>query len=197
MSVIFDRAQHKYRLDTGRELLGVTETLTLAGLIESRWFTERSAQLGTYVHAAVALLHEDDLDIDSLDPELRGYVQAYRAFEQQSGFVREQWEEQVCDEVLGVAGRLDLRGVFPRPALKYPGVDVIDIKTGSVPPWVGYQTAGYARMLPRPIPMIRWRWCLQLSADGAYRLHELTNRHDEKVFCAAVTIAQAKKGWLV
>jgi hypothetical protein len=192
----FDPATHRYTTDTGRELLSVTTALREAGVIDPTWFTEDAAIRGTYVHQAIALDHEGDLDDESLDPLIAPYVCAYRRFREESGFVEAAWEEQVADEDLGVAGTLDLRGAFPRRALRHPGIDLLDIKTGTVPSWVGYQTAAYARLLPSTLGPLRWRWCLQLCPDGSYRLHECSKPHDERVFLAALTIAQAKRGWL-
>jgi hypothetical protein len=188
----FDAAAHRYALGD-RELLGVTSVLAEAGLIESRWFSEDAAARGTYVHQALALLHQDDLDLDALPADRRPYIEAYVRFVEQSGFTCEAWEERVWCERLGCAGTLDLRGQFP---VNRAYAHVIDIKTGGVPSWVGYQTAAYALLLPPTVTFARKRWCLQLGADGAYRLHPLTKVTDEKVFCAALTLAQAKRGRL-
>jgi hypothetical protein len=194
-SLEFDAAAHRYSIGT-RELLSVTQVLTNAGLIDSQWFSEESRLRGTYVHQAILMHVEGDLAEDSLDPALQPYYQAFRAFIDESGFQIDACEERLFDEALGVAGTLDIRGRFPRPALRHPGVDIIDIKTGSLPSWVGYQTAGYARMLPRELGAVRWRWALHLQGDGTYRLIQLDKRTDEAVFLAAVTVAQAKRGWL-
>lgn len=187
----FDEAAHRYTLD-GRELIGVTSALSAAGFIDSRWHTDEAAMRGSYVHAAIALLHEDDLDVASLDEQIGPYVCAYQRFVQETGFVRVAWEQRVYDATLGYAGTLDLRGSFPKDTWH----DVIDIKTGASPKWVGYQTAAYKRALPADIRNMCRRWCLQLSDDGTYRLHGLTNAFDERVFLAALTIAKAKKGWV-
>ncbi len=184
----FDEAAHRYTLD-GRELVSVTQALTEAGFINTQWYTEDAAMRGTYVHAAVALHAAGNLAEDSLDPILRPYFDAYLSFRLESGFVVAACEERVCDEAAGYAGTLDLRGQFPDQS----GVDVIDIKTGSIPPWVGYQTAAYARLV---IGAPKRRWALNLRADGTYRLEPLKVRTDERVFLAALTVAQAKRGWL-
>ena len=182
----FDEAAHRYSLD-GRELVSVTQALTEAGFIDPRWYTDEAALRGTYVHAAVALHAAGDLAVDSLDSALAPFFDGYLAFRQESGFVVEACEERVHDPLMGYAGTLDLRGQFPGR----DGVDVIDIKTGSIPSWVGYQTAAYARLVHG-----RRRWALNLRADGTYRLEPLTKRTDESIFLAALLVAQAKRGWL-
>ena len=184
----FDEAAHRYTLGE-RELVSVTQALTEAGFIDPRWYTEEAALRGTYVHAAVALHAAGDLALESLDSTVAPYFDAYLAFRQESGFAIAGCEERVFDPVMGYAGTLDLRGVFGGRI----GVDVIDIKTGSIPSWVGYQTAAYARLLPTPP---RRRWALNLRANGTYRLEQLTKRTDESIFLAALLVAQAKRGWL-
>lgn len=191
----FDEAQHRYSIGE-RPLISVTQALTEGGLIDTRWFSEEAALRGTYVHQAILMHVEGDLAEESLDPVLRPFYDAYRSFVAASGFVVEACEERLYDETLGYAGTLDLRGHFPRPALRSRYVDVIDIKTGHIPSWVGYQTAAYCRLLPRELPPVRWRWALNLRADGTYKLEPLEKRTDESVFLAALTVAQAKRGWL-
>jgi hypothetical protein len=185
----FDAATHAYAY-RGDPLLGVTETLHTANLIDAMWFTDGSADRGTRVHAAIAgrlrgarTAHED----------LAGYLTAFDAFIAESGFHVHASEEVVCDPFMRCAGTLDLRGSFD-PALRV--VDLIDIKTGTLPKWVGYQVAGYARLLAgRNYPRIR-RWALHLRASGRFTLVPLVNRNDDAVFLAALTIACARRGWL-
>lgn len=185
----FDAAAHRYTL-AGRELISVTQALSEAGFIDARWYTEGASDRGTAVHDAVRRFHACGGDFGAVEPEHAAFVDAYFAFTVEAGFVVEGSEERVCDATCGYAGTLDLRGRFSQQAV---GVDVIDIKTGSVPAWVGYQTAAYARLLPGAP---RRRWALNLKANGTYRLDPLTKRTDESVFLAALTVAQAKRGWL-
>lgn len=183
----FDPAAHRYTLGD-RELLSVTQALREAGLIDDRWFTDGAATRGTAVHAAVQ--HFDASGDVPTDDVVAPFFDAYLAFKQDGGFDLHASEERICDPALGYAGTLDLRGRFRHFV---HGVDVIDIKTGSVPSWVGYQTAGYGRcVIDRPVR----RWALQLRAAGTFSLHPLTSRTDERVFLAALMVAQAKRGWL-
>ena len=102
----------------------------------------------------------------------------------------------MCDPSIGCAGTLDLRGQLPGAPAALDVIDVLDIKTGELPPFVGWQTAGYVRLLPVDVARRCRRWCLNLRADATYRLVPLTKRSDATVFIAAVTIAQARRGWL-
>lgn len=185
----FDPIAHRYTY-AGRELISVTQALTVCGLIQPQFYTEGAAERGTAVHAAVQAFHQGGFDVSALDPEHAPYFDGYLAFQAEAGFVVEGCEERVCDPLAGYAGTLDLRGRFAKFS---SGVDVIDVKTGAVPSWVGYQTAAYARLVPGTG---KRRWALNLRADGTYRLEPLTTRTDERVFLAALLVAQAKKGWL-
>ena len=181
----FDDVAHRYTLD-GRELISVTTALGDAGLIDRQWFNDGAAERGTKVHAAVQAFHATG---DLPEDETAAFFDAYLAFQMDAGFDVEASEERVCDPLLGYAGTLDLRGRF---RAQVAGVDLIDIKTGTVPPHVGYQTAAYARLVTGPVR----RWALHLKANGRYQLVPQVKRTDERVFLAALLVAQAKRGWL-
>lgn len=181
----FRQAEHRYFL-RGRELPSVTAVLKGAGLVEDAFYTEESRLRGQYVHAACEMLDQDDLDFDTLDPTIHPYVVAYQRF---LAVARPSWElieHRVCDETRGYAGTLDRAGII------YGGRKVIlDIKTGTVAPFVGPQTAAYRRCLPEP--HVWGRAALNLRADGTFTFIDLTDRHDEAVFIAALTLVQWKQ----
>lgn len=193
-AVIFDEPTHAYSHE-GAPLLSVTRVLAGAGLVDTFWFKDDDAVRGTIVHALIHRRnHGEPIHVP---PDVRGYFDAYERFLDQSKYRIDASEEIVADLTLRCAGTLDLRGTFePSDPAR---VDLIDIKAGAVPSWVGYQVAGYARLLRaaalKPSAAIR-RWALQLRADGHYTLVPLLNRRDDGVFLAALTIAQAKQGWL-
>lgn len=189
-AVAFDPIAHRYTLE-GRELISVTQALTEAGIIDTTWYTDDACARGTAVHDAVHQLHAgaENPSADLIASDVP-YFDAYLAFMAESGFHVHGSEERLCDPLTGYAGTLDLRGQLPRYTF---GLDILDIKTGTVPTWVGYQTAAYARVVPGDL---KRRWALNLRADGTYRLEPLTTRSDERVFLAALTVAQAKRGWL-
>jgi hypothetical protein len=193
-ALVFDEALHRYALADGRELLGVTHTLDDAGLVDKTWWTDDARTRGAYVHAAIVLHHDHDLDLDGLDDVLRPYVTAYLAFLEESRFTVTHLEERVFSEQLRCAGTLDLRGAFPGERATV--TNIVDVKTGVLPPHVGYQTAAYAVLLGRDGPPLKRRFALNLRGDGTYRLHALASPHDECVFRAALTVAQAQRGWL-
>lgn len=197
IGLMFEPERHHYTLN-GRALLSVTGALAAADLVDTQWFTEGDRQRGTRVHAAIEHYHERTLSNGPLtDPEVAPYLRAYHRFLAESAFRVDACEERLADADLRVAGTLDLRGQFiNRDATPHERVDIVDVKTGTAPPWVGFQTAGYVRLLPAAVRPRCRRWALALRADASYRLLPLDERHDARVFEAAVVIAQWKRGWL-
>ena len=173
--------------------------LVAPSLVDRAWFRPEDAERGSRVHAAIELFHAGTLTDAHLDDEIRPFLLAYQKFLADACFHVDAVEERLCDAGLMCAGTLDLRGRFvDRRDVPQLGdrIDVIDVKTGHVPPWVGYQVSGYVRLLPTMVARRVTRWCLNLRADAQYRLLPLTRRTDEQVFLAALTVAQAKRGWL-
>lgn len=177
-------ADHRYWFD-GRELIGVTATLKAVGLIDTEWFTEAAQLRGTYVHEACCLV--DDNDLGAIDPAIAPYVAAYETFLRDA---KPDWafiEQRVCDPAMGYAGTLDRCGFLNGKWI------VADVKTGPESAWHSLQLAAYARLVPHASGLKPDRYGLYLRADGTYRLRQFTNRNDERVFLAALSIAQWKQ----
>lgn len=198
----FEADHHLYHLD-GAPMLSVTGVLRSAAIVDTMWFDEAARIRGVKVHEAIEDYHLRGSV--SADPIVTPFLDAYLQFRAESGFRLDACEERLADPRLRCAGTLDLRGEFPANVTfakltgsRYRGsrIDVIDVKTGSTPPWVAYQTAGYVRLLPEAVRPRCRRWCLTLRADGSYVLLPLADPHDECVFLAALTIGHCKRGWL-
>ena len=188
----FDAETHTYRLD-GRVLPSVTQILKGAGLIDATWYTDESRTRGSYVHAAIEM--GDDLDLDTLDPVLVPYVQAWQTFLTQTGacgFVKEQ---RIVDQTVGYAGTFDALLVLPGQR----GTTLIDVKTGACPSWAPLQLAAYARAVVLGLDddnLPLHRAVLELRADGTFRFIQIpTNqyREDDKTWLAVVRVFQWKQ----
>lgn len=147
----------------------------------------RAAERGKAVHRACWILCADPsgLHWPSLHPDLRGYVEAFQAFQKATGCRVLQAEQLVVSERYGYAGRADL---FVEGLSRY--LDCVDIKSGVEHPSHALQTAAY-RMAYIEMTGTRRsvaRWGLYLRDDGSYRLvSHLTGEADFKVFCALLT----------
>lgn len=193
--LVFDAQAHAYTLD-GRALVSVTTALTEAGLIDPRHWTDEARDRGTAVHEAIALHTGGVLDLALVYPVYRPYVDGYLRFVEESRVVVEESERRLCDPVLGYAGTLDLLVAWTsEDGQRVTRRGLIDIKTGSVPPSVGPQTAAYLRCARAwfPAGTAIYRFALHLPGDGTYRLVPLTNAQDELDFLAALRVAHFRR----
>lgn len=187
-AVTFTDGGHRYTFDdTGRLAVSVTEALKLTGYLDPSHYTDFGRQRGTYVHQALEYFDRGELDEAQLDPALAPYLDAYRAFLQQTGAAP--WdgiEVRLGDAARGVAGTLDRIGAF----------GLLDIKSGGHEYWHQLQTASYA-LLAQSVGLILSarrvkRWGLYLTSNGRFDLRPHTDANDLKVAEAVMTIAVDK-----
>src|SRR3990167_1497263 len=75
-----DADRHVYILSDGRKLMSLTTVLELAGFVPPYTGPKSAGLRGTHVHLACELLDKNDLDWDTVRPEIMGYVEAYADF---------------------------------------------------------------------------------------------------------------------
>lgn len=84
-TLVFDPGPHLYTLD-GVHYPSITQIIYGVGLIDFSMVRAEilasAAEMGKAVHAATHYDDDGDLDIDSLDANLRPYLEAWRAFRQ-------------------------------------------------------------------------------------------------------------------
>lgn len=160
----------------------VTRVLARAGLVDTTWYTQEAADRGSAVHAACALLDEDDLHWPSLDASILLRVRQYQRFREEVRPEIHSIEEAVVNDDWRYCGRLD------RVVTIGGRRGVLDIKSITRAPWQGVQVAMYAACFKVPLA----RWTLHLS-DDHYRLIEHRDPNDWKVAQAALAIAAWKE----
>jgi hypothetical protein len=184
MGIQYDAASHRYTTDEGRTLPSVTDIIKSTGLIDDTWFTDESRNRGSRVAQVTAL---DDLDIlleDTVEDEIRPYLDQWRRFLKESGWRVGSAERRVFSEVWGFAGTVDrimLRNVPSGPA-------ILDIKTGQPSPWHHIQTAAYSVAYSIGTP----RYALYL-APTKYSLLRHEDSDDIIIFRAALTLHRWKE----
>jgi len=202
----FEPEPHRYALD-GRELMGVTQAigLALAGTLGEEHWTEEARLRGQYVHEAILLHSQDDLDELTLHPLVAPFFSAYLRFRAERRVEVLHLETPIYDEEYGYGGTFDLLGrLLDEPVVAFAGrpvLDLIDVKSGSLPYWVRWQLAGYRRPIQRAYPDALVRpWVLHLRADGTYRLVPawaghlvLSNRRDEQDWLSILRVACIKR----
>jgi hypothetical protein len=176
----FDAERHVYRFK-GKIVPGVTTVLEPLQLLDGvPWAVlEAARDFGTNVHLACHLWNMGTLNIEALDRHLLPYLFGWRDFLRDTGFKVRHSEEPVFNAQLGYAGTPDVVGDYAAASW------VVDIKSGVVPSTVGPQTAAYQNALdPKP----RKRLCVQLKADGGYKMLEQKDAGDFALFVSALNI---------
>jgi hypothetical protein len=171
----FDEDSHTYTVN-GVRWPSVTQILEPLQLLEGipQHILDAAAQFGSHVHQACHLFDIGRLDEQDLDEPLRPYLEAWKKFLCDTGFIVLASEQRVWHPALQIAGTYDKLGQFPGKDPRH----VLDVKTGADVPWtVGPQTAAYREMLSLQEyalepewPLSKVRFCCHLKPDATYRL---------------------------
>jgi hypothetical protein len=184
----FTAEGHIYECD-GVVVPSVTQVLTLAGIDDvSRiplHYLERAAGIGTAVHQACEYLDQDDLDLDSVDSSIVGYVLGYQKFKQEHNFIPSAIEKRGIAETDGLQFGycLDRLGMIGETEV------LLDIKTASKKShsWP-IQTAAYADA----INLGGTRYIVHVAKEGTYKLIEHEAPQDFEVWRGALQVAHWK-----
>ncbi len=182
MSIDFDEATHGYQIG-GREVPGVTCVLASLGLI--RTMDDPAAmERGRHVHSACRFFDEKDIDEASIDPDIEGYLMAWKKFRAEKKVKVRAIEKKIGMKDIGYAGRLD----------RFCDVDgfptVIEIKTGEVQKAAGLQLVAYGAAVSKsPVG----RFAVRLKSDGNYGLVPFPAKDwflDWRAFLGALSLYQ-------
>lgn len=194
----FDSAGHIYTLPDGRVVPSVTEILGAVGVATN--FEELGAMsakaasdidhkraLGSALHLDAHAFDDNDLDWNTVHPDVLPYLEAWVTVRQNKGLIPLTRERRVFHPVHFYSGTLD--GIFITPAGRRI---LVDIKTGD--PEDGgcrFQTAAYdaAYRFEHPDEQIHERWAVQLVPGLAvpYRITPYTAWRDFAAFQAFCT----------
>jgi len=180
-AVEFNSEKHQYKA-SGILLPSVTEILKGAGLIDATFYTEESKVRGSYVHKACEYYDQGDLDEDSLDPQIAGYLQAYKKWKATFGY-EFTWIEMPMQDKTGVYAGTSDRIIERRPR------QIWDIKSGPYQKWHRVQSAAYVNMLDDPFSYTRLG--LYLQSSGKFTVREFPKTDymaDLAIFQSALNI---------
>ena len=186
--VTLDVASHKYFHFGVPVRWSVSGVLKESGVLGRQWADEEDMKFGSDVHLTTQLYDEGRLDYRTLDPRLAGYLEGWRKFRQETGFIPHKIERRICDPRLGVAGTLDRFG-----EARCPLPWLVDIKKYPVPKWCALQTAAYKYILGIPCR----RFGVELKQAGTYKMKEFSDAGDIQEFLhlvAALNIRQKYTG---
>jgi hypothetical protein len=183
--LVFDPTANRYYLNN-EPVPNVTRILRTAGLIDYSFLDgehrERCLALGRAVHEATQCDDQGFLTEVSISADVVNYLEAWRAFRRDFRFEPDLIEHTVYHQQLHYCGRLDRVGRTHRGE-----TFIVDIKTGTALPWTAVQLAAYSACLEHP--RTRLRRCVELHADGSYRVipYETRNyRRDLNAFIEAL-----------
>lgn len=123
--VNFEAEGHIYHLpDCSARLHSVTEILTAKNFIDTTWFNDYVRDRGSNIHRACHLDDTGELDEDTVGPVERPYLEAYRKFKRESGFIVEESEVPKANLKYLYAGTPDRIGHFPQGILRRAAVEL-------------------------------------------------------------------------
>lgn len=186
MAIAFDAATHTYRVN-GRLTPNVTRILEplydFSGI--PRDVLERKKQIGEAVHRAIEFDLLNDLDDSTIDPQIAGYIAAWRLYRVEREYKHALSECRVAHLAFGYAGTLDLYGEARLKRASKRGLVVIDLKTTfDIHPAVALQTAAYRAALAfeNKSAAKAARMALQLKPDGTYHEEWFEDESDFAIF---------------
>ena len=174
----FDPIRHKYR-EGGVRLHSVTEILKRVGLLDTKGFSRESADFGTAVHEATALIDLGRQTIkDFEDDRMYHYIKAWELFKEMHHPEMLEVEQIVGGVDVGCAGTLDRLALVPWD----PRPCVIDLKTGKAKLWHPLQLAGYCYAAQKEYR----RMAVYIDGHGVFRAEEYREERDLRIFKGAL-----------
>jgi len=124
-NLFFYEEGHIYLASDGTtELPSVTNILKSEGFIDDTWFNDYVRDRGNNIHLACHLDDINELDEDTVGEVELPYLEAYRKFKRESGFMVEESEVPKANLKLMFAGTPDKQGYFPNGNLKRAGLEL-------------------------------------------------------------------------
>lgn len=190
----FDPVAHIYRVN-GKIVPNVTKVLdtTLVDFSMVKPSDLEFARVrGVAVHRACELYDRDDLNWDTLDPQIVPYLEAWIRFKKENDFIVLNNELKVYSPSYRYAGTLDRTGLLGGKGGSH---DLVDIKARtSMTPEIGPQTAAYGNAFTELYRIkLNRRFSLQLLPDGHYRMREYNDPSDLSTFLSCLQIYNFKR----
>lgn len=191
--LVFEEEPHEYRIN-GVPVVSITQAMRDAGIVDHRAPDPVAMERGRLVHLMCHLYDQGRLDLQSVDPALAPYFSGWPKF-----CLDHDWEPKASECPLGqtffnnvywYAGTPDKYGIVDH----HPAI--VEIKTGTLPSWVGLQLAGQELLLRMnhvhttgPVRRI----CVNLPGDGTYKMSRWQEPSDQQIFLSAVAISNWKR----
>ena len=175
----FDPVHHIHKID-GIEVPGTSAIFKSLGVIDDRFYNESARMRGQVVHACCHYLAEGDLNWDTVDASVVGYVRGYEKCLLDTGFQPERCETPTPNFNLLYATIPDQEGLIKKDR------GVMEFKTGSMMPWTAIQTAFQVMALWPEDYLTKFRIGVELHPDGTYRAQWFDDSNDFNIAQAMV-----------
>jgi hypothetical protein len=187
VNIELDHETHAYTLG-GQPIGGVSEILGSLGIVDRSWFTDWARDRGKAVHTAIEFHMTGGLDWKTVDPRIKGYVEAALRF--------------MDDAKIKPGPGTYVERPIAHPHWRYCGTpdlvceafgdqSVPDFKSGGLGA-AGIQTALYEMAARVAYPVVnlmqRRRMGIQLFEDGHYKKTDLRDGFDYADAHAAIAI---------
>lgn len=189
----FENLGHQYFIGEKR-YPGITELLKEFNLIpELKYYTDHSRDRGHAFHLARQFYDEGTLDIDTIDPQIRGHVDAYIEYRKQFPC------KFLLSEVRMVSHLHRFCGTPDALVHDSEGFLLEEYKTGAPHETVRLQTAGQLRLVQENYPQFSTlrRRVIQFKSNGKYSVKDLPMENimrDQADFEALVRCHWLKRG---
>lgn len=193
-NLTFNAELHEYRID-GIVIPSVTQILEAAGLSDvsriPKDILERASNFGKAVHKAIELHCKGNLDMDSVDPILMLYLEAWKAFAEDFGYQFKRAEHRGAHPTYRYGFTIDQEGEITKG--KYQGLAIGDIKTGQAYPSHKYQlNGGYKLAIGNANTFILYL-NPEFKPRGYKVIFAVNNKRDQAVFLSALTLYNVRK----
>jgi hypothetical protein len=187
----FESETHTYRDKDGLRLMSVSEVLTATGVSPKEDYPPWAADRGRKVHKLTELYDMDDLELDSVDPELSGYLASWIKLRGDHYDLYDivGIEVIVGDPTMRVAGTIDRVLRNRETGLLAVG----EIKSGAYKKWHQVQTELYLNLLNFRMPMSNERVHYYLDKGGDPPKPRIYEDDNDIGYCAARTARWIKK----
>jgi hypothetical protein len=165
----FIEKDHLY-ISNGRPVPSVTSILVRTGIINTEHFSEYCRERGSALHKALEYLDQNNLDEDTVDDQIKGYIESYKAFKEDVGPQITHIERVVHSK------DFDYAGTFDRGMMINGHHCLVDIKSGQFFKYFGLQLAAYQQAAKECGISFTKRFVLELKpVDRKYRLREMAD----------------------
>lgn len=190
----FNEELHQYTLN-GVVIPSVTQVLEAAGLSNLKMVDERilkaSCDFGNAVHKTVELHCKGTLDLESLDPILSLYLDGWKNFVEDFGYVSKGCEFRTYHPLYRYGLTCDQFGEITKG--KFIGTAVGDLKSGLPYPSHKYQLAGYKLALDRTASTFIIYLDPEFEPRGYKVVFASNNKQEQNVFLSALSLYNVRK----